>query len=154
MSTATAPATSPASRLIPDLGRPADAKTIRQAIFEAIAAVPGRGLTDEEIQEELDLPGNTQRPRRGELVAQGRIVKFGSRPTKTGRHAAVWVALEVPVIPKKQSAPPKAITVRQCRGEDRQIRTFKSFVTVEGNTQIITLPQTFQILSGDTLTFG
>lgn len=128
-----------------------DAKTIREEIFELIEASPD-GLTDEQIQNNLCLPGNTERPRRGELVKQGRIQAFGTRVTESRRLATVWIANEVPMPPTVKSSPPKAITVRHLRGEDRQIRTFKTFVTVEGNTQIITLPQTFQILSGDTLT--
>jgi len=125
-------------------------KALREQVFEAIAAVPGRGLTDEEIQEQLDLPGNTQRPRRGELVAAGRIAKFGTRLTKAHRYAAVWVALEVPTIPVVKPTAPKAVTVVQKRS-GREIRKFKSFVTTKGRVQTITFPQTLTVLSGDTV---
>lgn len=50
------------------------------------------GATDEEIQEATGMAQNTERPRRGELVAQGIIVKSDKkRKTKSGRTAAVWV---------------------------------------------------------------
>lgn len=130
---------------------PPNARTIRSEIFEAIKASE-YGLTDEQIQLNLGLFGNTERPRRGELVKQGRIQQFGTRETESGRQAVVWIANEFPMPPKDIVSLPKAITVTHYRGEGRQVRKFKSFVTVEGNTQIITLPMTFQILSGDTLT--
>ena len=50
------------------------------------------GLTDEQIQERLGLSGNTQRPRRMELVTMGLIKDSGrTRKTKSGREAVVWV---------------------------------------------------------------
>ena len=35
--------------------------------------------TDKEIQSILNMSGDTQRPRRGELVAMGRVVNTGQR---------------------------------------------------------------------------
>lgn len=50
------------------------------------------GATDEEIQDELEMPQNTARPRRVELVRAGLVIDSGrSRPTKSGRMATVWV---------------------------------------------------------------
>lgn len=66
------------------------AATLRMAVFGVIAA---RGnATDEEIQIELGIPGNTQRPRRVELCEAGRVVDSGiRRRTKSGRLAVVWI---------------------------------------------------------------
>ena len=52
------------------------------------------GLTDLEMQEGLDLEGSTQRPRRVELVEQGKVKDSGTtRKTKKGRAATVWVSV-------------------------------------------------------------
>lgn len=49
------------------------------------------GATDEEIMAALDMPGNTERPRRRELQQMGKIVDSGeTRRTKSGREAVVW----------------------------------------------------------------
>lgn len=51
----------------------------------------GFDATDEEMQWGLDMPANTQRPRRRELQNMGLIVDSGStRATKSGRQAVVW----------------------------------------------------------------
>lgn len=51
----------------------------------------GMGLTDEEMQWGLEMPGSTQRPRRRELQQWGLIVDSGTtRPTSSGRQAVVW----------------------------------------------------------------
>lgn len=50
------------------------------------------GATDEEMQNDLVMPANTQRPRRRELELNERIVNSGkTRKTKSGREAVVWV---------------------------------------------------------------
>lgn len=49
------------------------------------------GSTDEEMQINLDMGANTQRPRRRELELMGKIEDSGNtRPTKSGREAVVW----------------------------------------------------------------
>ena len=49
------------------------------------------GATDEEMQNRLDMPANTQRPRRRELELMNRIVNSGeTRKTRSGRMAVVW----------------------------------------------------------------
>lgn len=49
------------------------------------------GSTDEEMQFLLNMPANTQRPRRRELELMGRIKDSGiTRRTKSGREAVVW----------------------------------------------------------------
>ncbi len=50
------------------------------------------GATDEEIQDYLDMPANTQRPRRRELQNMKLIENSGkTRATRSGRQAVVWV---------------------------------------------------------------
>ena len=52
--------------------------------------------TDEELQKHLNLPGNTERPRRRELVLKGEVEAHEvggllvTRPTASGDHAQVW----------------------------------------------------------------
>ncbi len=54
-----------------------------------------RGATDSEMQEALDMGGNTQRPRRIELVAAGHVYNSGrTRKTTSGRAAVVWKATD------------------------------------------------------------
>lgn len=48
------------------------------------------GATDLDIQETLNMPGDTERPRRGELEALGLIHSSGKRETPRGGQAAVW----------------------------------------------------------------
>ena len=49
------------------------------------------GSTDEEMQINLDMGANTQRPRRRELELMGKIQNSGTtRRTKSGREAVVW----------------------------------------------------------------
>lgn len=64
----------------------------RRLVFESIRRAGKLGRTDEEVQLELGMVGNTQRPRRSELVESGLIVNSGSRrKTSSGRLACVWV---------------------------------------------------------------
>ena len=80
----------------------AAAKSIKKSIgpshrriLEILAWMPWNddgGWTDEEMQDHLDMGANTQRPRRCELVALGKIKDSGkTRPTRSGRDAVVWV---------------------------------------------------------------
>jgi hypothetical protein len=63
----------------------------RWRVLDAITRSDG-GLTDEELQDQLDLPPNTQRPRRVELVQGGWVEDSGRRRiTITGTPAVVWV---------------------------------------------------------------
>ena len=71
------------------------AATQRQRIHEYLCACGASGATDEQIANALGLSGNTVRPRRGELAAQGRVVWTGQhRPTHSGCRARVWEAQE------------------------------------------------------------
>ena len=67
------------------------AGTLRAEVLAAIRA--WEGATDEQLQEYLHMPANTQRPRRRELVLQRLVVDSGQRrATNSGRQAIVWIA--------------------------------------------------------------
>lgn len=71
------------------------AATQRARVLEYIREQRGNGATDLEIQAALDMQGSTQRPRRGELIEQGRVVDSGAtRKMPSGRNAIVWMAVE------------------------------------------------------------
>jgi hypothetical protein len=147
------PATAaPTSEAAADSVNPSEALAIREKVFELIKAAGSTGLTDAEQQTKLNLDGNTQRPRRWELShKQGRIRQSGTRQTPFGRQASVWVANEIPTLPKENPKPAKQVTVTQKRNGEA-IRQFKSFVQEHGNTQVVVFPQTITILSGDQVT--
>ena len=46
--------------------------------------------TDEQIQYALSMDPSTERPRRVELVADGKVIKVGEGRTSSGRKAALW----------------------------------------------------------------
>lgn len=64
---------------------------LRERVFRYIKEQGWAGATDQEVQEALQMDGNTQRPRRVELANERRIVRHGTRKTKSGRGATVWV---------------------------------------------------------------
>jgi hypothetical protein len=50
------------------------------------------GATDEEMQAQIPMPANTQRPRRVELTQDGRVVDSGrAKLTRSRREAVIWV---------------------------------------------------------------
>lgn len=63
--------------------QPGKIRADHRRILNVLLAGP---LTDKEIQRILDMPGDTERPRRGELVAMGRVVDTGERRDRS----AVW----------------------------------------------------------------
>lgn len=68
------------------------APTQRERVLVCLRMCPA-GLTDEEMQEMLDMNPSTQRPRRIELMDAGLIRKSGwTRRTRAGRRATVWLA--------------------------------------------------------------
>lgn len=79
-----------ATSLAAQLSLSLDAKaTQRQRIYDALAS--SFGLTDNEIQERLSMDGNTERPRRGELLRSCLIEdSLERRLTATNRKAIVW----------------------------------------------------------------
>lgn len=64
---------------------------VRHRIVHAPDGVWEGGRTDEELIEVTGLPANTARPRRVQLVQQGRVRDSGQRrPGRSGRMATVW----------------------------------------------------------------
>lgn len=69
-----------------------EADTLRRRVLAFLQARGLEGATDEEIQLGLGMNPSTQRPRRIELVEQGRVRDSGStRRTRSNRRAVVWV---------------------------------------------------------------
>ena len=65
--------------------------TQRQHVLTAVTATYPGGMTDEELQGELEMNPSSQRPRRGELVEQGWVEDSGQRrKTASGADAIVW----------------------------------------------------------------
>ena len=68
------------------------------AVLKCLVAAGRDGRTDEEMQEQIPMPPSTQRPRRIDLMNLNLVVDSGrTRPTRSGRKATVWVAVEQPV---------------------------------------------------------
>lgn len=66
--------------------------TKRRAVLDCIERQMYAGATDEELQRWLNMTGNTERPRRVELLNAGFIKDSGmTRPTLSGEQAVVWV---------------------------------------------------------------
>lgn len=71
------------------------ADTQRARVLDALIRAGRVGLTDIEIQRVTNLPGDTERPRRVELVNMRRVEDSGTtRRTPSGKLATVWVATE------------------------------------------------------------
>lgn len=68
-----------------------DARTLRQQVLDYIREQGVNGATDEEIQDALHMNPSTQRPRRVELMKMGKVAINGTRKTKSGRLASVWI---------------------------------------------------------------
>jgi hypothetical protein len=65
----------------------------RARVLECLRQHPS-GLTDEEIQQALEMGGSTERPRRQELQHAQQVTDSGRRRrTASGRQAVVWVAV-------------------------------------------------------------
>jgi predicted ArsR family transcriptional regulator len=74
-----------------------DRDTERRRVWAEILKAGAEGLTDEEIADRLGMSGNTERPRRVELVRAGVVERSeAKRPTKSGRFASVWAARRGP----------------------------------------------------------
>ena len=70
-----------------------NAGTLQREVLEHLRDVSSYGATDCEIQRALKLSGDTQRPRRWELLRKGLIADSGRRRrTDNGKWAVVWVA--------------------------------------------------------------
>jgi hypothetical protein len=77
-----------AEEIVPHVGN------LREKVYECIAAHPTQwgstGVTDEQIAEFTGLNPSTCRPRRLELLREGRIRQVGEGRTASGRRAALW----------------------------------------------------------------
>jgi len=128
-----------------DSVNPTAASNLREQIYTLIQKSPN-GLTDEEIQDQLSLAGNTERPRRWELSKAGRIGKFGTRKTKTGRQAAVWDINWIPtgtlaIIEEKDKitiAKPVTVTVNLLSSTGRLLQTLTAVRRFGSDTIILT----------------
>lgn len=69
------------------------APTLRSKVLHHVRECGYLGATDADIQEELELTGNTQRPRRIELCDMGLLRSSNiKRITASGRSAVVWLS--------------------------------------------------------------
>lgn len=79
------------------------ASKLARRVFEYLASRDTEGATDSEIEQALELPGNTERPRRRWLVTHGFVEDSGeTRPTPSGCNAAVWIVTGKP-LPSRQT---------------------------------------------------
>ncbi len=68
--------------------------TLRALVLRYLLVIGDIGATDEQIQIFLHMNGNTERPRRCELLEAGLIADSGARRlTKSGLYAVVWKAV-------------------------------------------------------------
>lgn len=63
-------------------------RNLRAMVYTAIAF--WGPCTDQALADLLEMPENTTRPRRVELVQAGRVQKVGVGKTRSGRSAALW----------------------------------------------------------------
>lgn len=68
--------------------------TLRRRVYDYISSCGLWGATDDEIQHRLNMEGNTERPRRVELVDLDLIKDSGRRRVSRGRNRIVWVTTE------------------------------------------------------------
>lgn len=69
--------------------------TIRRKVYEAILVKGLSGMTDQEIEKQLNLDGNTVRPIRGSLVEMGLVIDSGTtRSNLKGNQCIVWRSAE------------------------------------------------------------
>lgn len=78
------------------MNAPPEVLSMREQVYQFIAAHGEVGVTDEEIEHGLGMPGNTSRARRIELYKAGAVrrKRGGKRRTLSGRKAAIWVATQ------------------------------------------------------------
>ena len=68
-------------------------RTLEKMVLAHIRACDNYGATDQEIQQALSLSGDTERPRRWQLVKYGLICNSGFKhKTDSGLLATVWRA--------------------------------------------------------------
>jgi hypothetical protein len=67
------------------------APNLREHVFAAIVEAGAEGRTTDELEVRLGLSHQTCSPRVTDLARRGRIRASGTRPTRSGRAAKVWV---------------------------------------------------------------
>jgi predicted ArsR family transcriptional regulator len=83
----------PTSRAAADQIEPVSGKA-RATVLEYLRSRDKEGATADEIEEGTGISGNTVRPRVFELRQMGLVEDSKTtRPTRSGRRAAVWVAI-------------------------------------------------------------
>ena len=65
--------------------------SVRRLVLKHIKRCGTYGATDDEIEIALSLRHQTASARRRELYLLGEITSTGTRPTRSGRHAKVWI---------------------------------------------------------------
>lgn len=72
-----------------------EARNLKARVYECVAKAGVHGMTDQEMQRSLSMDPSTQRPRRIDLVHEGKVLDSGKRrDTSSGRKAVVWVTLD------------------------------------------------------------
>lgn len=98
----------------------------RKRVFDYIRSCGKHGATDEEIQVHLAMEGNTERPRRVELVDKLHLVEDSGmrRLTTKKRKSTVWVVVEnVPENPPmKLPKQEKVLTKKQLEKENADLK--------------------------------
>jgi hypothetical protein len=78
-----------ANRVMPKTG------SIRLSVYEYLIRQGLRGATDNEMQQALQMSGDTQRPSRVKLLRDGLIIDSGTtRINLNGNPATVWRAID------------------------------------------------------------
>ena len=67
------------------------APNLKEQVYAYIRGQGTKGATDLEGAAHFGMDGSTYRPRRVELVDEGRVVAGWKRETPSGREATVWV---------------------------------------------------------------
>ena len=63
----------------------------QRKVYNAIRSYGLTGITAQQVGIVLEMSGDSVRPRIVELMAQGLIEEAGTRPTKSGRQASIYV---------------------------------------------------------------
>lgn len=66
------------------------APSLKEQVYLYLRGLGTYGATDLEGAAHFGMDGSTYRPRRIELVGEGRVVSGGTRKTPSGRTATVW----------------------------------------------------------------
>ena len=73
-------------------GESVDRVSMRERVLNHIAWNTRYGCTDDELEQDLNMPHQSVSPRRRELVLAGKVEDSGRRrKTRSGRQATVWV---------------------------------------------------------------